>query len=151
MQLGHGFDSRRGLRFFLCPTLVTNWNNIFLKNYVAWNQLNEPLIVFPGAHSEAYHCTRICPGWDRQSKQTKNIPAVIYCLVTASVHVFLNKSFETSCCRVLAWPYSYPVILFLGWYEEFFLSGVVAIRSRVYLNYSVPSVTRVRPGRQMKV
>ena len=22
---GHGFDSRRGLRFFLCPTLVTNW------------------------------------------------------------------------------------------------------------------------------
>ena len=22
---GHGFDSRRGLRFFLCPTLATNW------------------------------------------------------------------------------------------------------------------------------
>ena len=21
---GHGFDSRRGLRFFLCPTLMTN-------------------------------------------------------------------------------------------------------------------------------
>ena len=28
---GHGFDSRRGLRFFLCPTLVTNW--IFHLSY----------------------------------------------------------------------------------------------------------------------
>ena len=27
---GHGFDSRRGFRFFLCPTLVTTENSIFL-------------------------------------------------------------------------------------------------------------------------
>jgi len=29
---GHGFDSCRGRRFFLCPTLVTNW--IFHLSYI---------------------------------------------------------------------------------------------------------------------
>ena len=31
----HGFHchSCRGLRFFICPTLVTNWNNIFLISF----------------------------------------------------------------------------------------------------------------------
>ena len=35
---GHGFDSRRGLRFFLCPTLATRWIfHLFLFRLRAYN------------------------------------------------------------------------------------------------------------------
>ena len=43
---GHGFDSRRGPRFCLCPTLVTAEYSIFLKNCFIINSTeNDRLFV----------------------------------------------------------------------------------------------------------
>ena len=40
---GHGFDSRRGLRFFLCPTLATCWIfHLFLSNFYSYISIARP-------------------------------------------------------------------------------------------------------------
>ena len=54
---GHGFDTRRGLRFFLCPTLVTCWIFHLFLMYpssvsVNWTHLLEIKEILPahGSH-----------------------------------------------------------------------------------------------------
>ena len=37
---GHGFDSCRGLRYFLCPTLVSNWSVHFFIFNIIWRNFN---------------------------------------------------------------------------------------------------------------
>ena len=65
--------------------------------------------LFVGSYPAAYHCTRICPGWDCSSKQKKNIPASIYCCIAAAFYVLPDKPFETSYSRAPQWPKGYPV------------------------------------------
>ena len=90
------------------------------SNLSATLPLNPSLDIFPdtdclcqwffiGSYLAINYRTWVCPRWDRQSKQKKNIPSAIYCCATTIVYVFLNQSSETSCFWAPQWPKGYPV------------------------------------------
>ena len=66
---GHRFESCRGLRFFLCPTLVTSW---FFHFHICFTELN------------IYHlspmCNVFCPSHEGSPRQSWTLDSTLWIL-----------------------------------------------------------------------